>query len=324
MLLKMATNISGIPVVDFSAMSLQNDSSMRENSDAVKQLADHVHQAFSTIGFVYLKNHGIPQEKIDSVFETYDTFFNLHVQVKEKYAKKEGTSPNGWDAIERESTNPDRPGDLKESFDVGAVYDENFNWPNTDVPNFQANVMSIYKCLSDLALRVLSVMAVGLGLNPDAFAYAYEKRGTLLGGTQLRYNFYPMITDITKVKPGQIRCGEHTDYGGITLLIQDEVGGLEVTNIEGQFVPARPMKGTVLVNVADLMERWTADQLKSTVHRVLIPEDEIRRRVPRRSLVFFVDPDHEAVITCLDGSNKYPPITSKDWISKKLEETYKY
>ena len=59
MLLKMATNISGIPVVDFSAMSLQNDSSMRENSDA-----DHVHQAFSTIGFVYLKNHGIPQEKV--------------------------------------------------------------------------------------------------------------------------------------------------------------------------------------------------------------------------------------------------------------------
>ena len=68
--------------------------------------------------------------------------------------------------------------------------------------------------------------------NPDAFAYAYEKRGTLLGGTQLRYNFYPMITDITKVKPGQIRCGKHTDYGGITLLIQDEVGGLEVRMLQ--------------------------------------------------------------------------------------------
>ena len=68
--------------------------------------------------------------------------------------------------------------------------------------------------------------------NPDAFAYAYEKRGTLLGGTQLRYNFYPMITDISKVKPGQIRYGEHTDYGGITLLIQDEVGGLEVRMLQ--------------------------------------------------------------------------------------------
>ena len=60
------------------------------------------------------------------------------------------------------------------------------------------------------------------------------------------------------------------------------------------------------------------------VHRVLIPEVEIKRRVPRRSLVFFVDPDYDAVITCMDGSNKYPPIRSRDWINKKLEETYKY
>ena len=65
---------------------------------------------------------------------------------------------------------------------------------------------------------------------PDAFAYGYEKIGTSLGCTQLRYNYYPVIPDISKVKPGQIRCGEHTDYGGITLLIQDDVGGLEVRN----------------------------------------------------------------------------------------------
>lgn len=71
---------------------------------------------------------------------------------------------------------------------------------------------------------------------PDAFAYAYEKRGSLLGGTQLRCNYYPMITDVSKVKPGQIRCGEHTDYGGIALLIQDNAGGLEV-RIEAQVAP---------------------------------------------------------------------------------------
>lgn len=63
---------------------------------------------------------------------------------------------------------------------------------------------------------------------PNSFAFAYEKMGTSLGGGQLRYNYYPMIPDINKVKPGQIRCGEHTDYGGITLLIQDDAGGLEV------------------------------------------------------------------------------------------------
>ena len=63
---------------------------------------------------------------------------------------------------------------------------------------------------------------------PNSFAFAYENMGTSLGGGQLRYNYYPMITDSSQIKPGQIRCGEHTDYGGITLLIQDDAGGLEV------------------------------------------------------------------------------------------------
>jgi len=178
----------------------------------------------------------------------------------------------------------------------------------------------------DLGARVLSIMAIGLKLDPNTFVFAYEKMGTSLGGCQLRYNYYPMIPDINKVKPRQIRCGEHTDYGGITLLIQDDAGGLEVSNIKynGQFVPATPIKGTILVNIADLMQRWTSDKLKSTVHRVVIPEVEIKRRVPRRSLVFFVDPDTDAPITCLDGSNKYPPITSGEWIKGKLFATYKY
>ncbi|KAJ7394170.1 hypothetical protein OS493_003850 [Desmophyllum pertusum] len=321
----MAVNISGIPVVDFSAMTLKkNKDSLSENDEAIKDLANQMHQAFSTIGFVYLKNHGIPQEVIDSGFEIYDTFFNLSPEIKQNYSKKEGSSPNGWDELERESTNPERPGDLKESFDVGAVDDENFNWPNAEVPNFQSNVTSIYKYLADLGLKVLSVMAIGLQLEPDSFAYAYEKRGTLLGGTQLRSNYYPMIADISKVKPGQIRCGEHTDYGGIALLIQDDAGGLEVSHINGHFVPARPMKGTVLVNIGDLMQRWTSDKLKSTVHRVLIPEDEIKRRAPRRSLAFFVDPDVSALITCMDGLNKYPPITSGDWMQYRLKDTYKF
>ena len=64
--------------------------------------------------------------------------------------------------------------------------------------------------------------------DPDTFDFAWQKMGTSEGGTQLRYNYYPMISDLSKIKPGQIRCGEHTDYGGITLLFQDDVGGLQV------------------------------------------------------------------------------------------------
>lgn len=312
-----------IPIVDFSVMSVEHKDPLKENFEAVKIVADEVYQAFSTIGFVFLKNHGIPQETVDVVFKTYDEFFNLSSEVKAKYAKTKGTLTNGWDAVEKESTNPERPGDLKESFDVECL-DENLIWPNQEVPHFQSTVVSFYQMVADLALRILTVVAVGLKLEPSTFTRRFSKMGTSKGAVQLRYNYYPRIEDFGRVKPGQIRCGEHTDYGAITVLFQDENEGLEVKNKNGEFVAARPIKGTVLVNIADLLQRWTADKLKSTVHRVLIPESESKRRIPRRSLVLFADPDLEETIECVDGSSKYPPITSGEWKRRRLLATYNY
>lgn len=304
-------------------MSVEHKDPLKENFEAVKIVADEVYQAFSTIGFVFLKNHGIPQETVDVVFKTYDEFFNLSSEVKAKYAKTKGTLTNGWDAVEKESTNPERPGDLKESFDVECL-DENLIWPNQEVPHFQSTVVSFYQMVADLALRILTVVAVGLKLEPSTFTRRFNKMGTSKGAVQLRYNYYPRIEDFGRVKPGQIRCGEHTDYGAITVLFQDENEGLEVKNKNGEFVAARPIKGTVLVNIADLLQRWTADKLKSTVHRVLIPESESKRRIPRRSLVLFADPDLEETIECVDGSSKYPPITSGEWKRRRLLATYNY
>ncbi|KAM7449086.1 hypothetical protein ABFA07_003080 [Porites harrisoni] len=314
-----------IPVVDFGAMSLDVKDADRSNQ-AVKDLAKQVYQAFSTIGVVYITNHGIPQETIDTTFETYDKFFNLNIDVKKKYAKRTGTTlKNGWDKLESERAtgNMKRPADLKESFDFCGLEDENYTWPNEEVPNFQDTVKTFYEDTTNLASRMMSVIAISLDLDPDAFAFAWQKTGTSEGGTQLRYNYYPMISDLSKIKPGQIRCGEHTDYGGITLLFQDDVGGMEViNNVDGQFVSATPMRGAVLVFIADLMQRWTSDRYKSVVHRVLIPEEEIKRRVPRRSLALFHDPDDETMVTCLDGSSQYPPIIAKDWIYHKRHLSY--
>ncbi|XP_022798489.1 UPF0676 protein C1494.01-like [Stylophora pistillata] len=323
----MAAAACAIPVVDFSAMSLKNNDPPDKNSQAIKTLADQLYQAFSTIGFVYLKNHGIPQEELDAVFKTFDKFFSLSPEVKAKYAKKKITSQhvssqNGWDAIEVERTSLNRPGDLKESLDLESFDDGTFNWPSAEVPQFKSTVSSFYKSMSDLALRILTVMAIGLQLEPNTFTKFFNKVGTTEGAVQMRFNAYPKISDLSKVKPGQIRCGEHTDYGAISVLFQDDIGGLEVQNVNGQFIPATPMKGTVVVNIADLMQRWTADKLKSTVHRVLIPEAEHKHSVPRRSLVLFVDPDHDTLIECVDGSNKYPPITSGEWKRRRLLETY--
>ncbi|CAB4042505.1 UPF0676 -like [Paramuricea clavata] len=127
---------------------------------------------------------------------------------------------------------------------------------------------------------------------------------------------------MTELKEGQIRLGEHSDYGTITLLFQDQSGGLEIRQEQG-FVSARPIEGTILVNIGDLLQRWTNDKLVSTRHRVVIPKEELRRQTARQSVVLFVRPDNDVVIECLDGSGHYPPITALDYLNQRLNATYR-
>ncbi|KAK2179124.1 hypothetical protein NP493_511g00007 [Ridgeia piscesae] len=152
-----------------------------------------------------------------------------------------------------------------------------------------------------------------------------HKKGDISGP---RYLYYPAITSQTEIKPNQIRCGEHSDYGSITLLFQDDVGGLQVEYLlnlrtrKGEFVPATPKAGTMYVNIAEALQRWTADKLISTVHRVVIPEAPSDREKVRMSVVYFAQPDRDCLIQCLDGSDKYEPITSLELLSMRLRATY--
>ncbi|XP_020902726.1 2-oxoglutarate-dependent dioxygenase gloC-like [Exaiptasia diaphana] len=264
-------------------------------------------------------------KRLKMCFPRVMTFFSLSKNVKIRYQKKQGDSQYGWDQMERERPNLDRPADLKESFDVGAPDSEEAIWPDDEVvPNFKRTLSSFRLKFCHLGMRVLSAIGIGLEKDPDFFAPFYKFVGTKGNTSQFRINYYPKITDNLVIKPGQIRCGEHTDYGGISLLIQDEARGLEVGTVEGKYVPATPIPGTVLINIGDLMQRWTSDKLKSTPHRVLIPEDEIKRGKPRRSIVLFFDPDRETLITCLDGSNKYPPVISDVYVMELLKKTYEF
>jgi isopenicillin N synthase-like dioxygenase len=142
------------------------------------------------------------------------------------------------------------------------------------------------------------------------------------GGTTFRLLMYPPLTQ--DIKTGQVRLGEHSDYGSITLLFQDNIGGLQVKTRGGQWIDAAPVADSILVNIGDLMQRWTSDRLISTPHRVLIPDDEIRRQTTRRSVAFFVHPDPDFVVECLDGTNKYPPTTDRQYLRQRLDATYAY
>jgi len=318
---KMADSV--IPVVDFEIMGLNAEKNPPKDEESLRKLAEDIYTAFSTIGFVYLKNHGISDTEISDVRKAGDEFFTLPADVKRKYTRASDGSNFGWVSLERESLNPSRPGDLKEAFNVCELHDETRKWPDQEAPEFKLGVTTFFKRCTNLANRILDVIGIGLDLkDPRWLSQVHGGIGNLDNATALRLLYYPPLPEKSDVKPGQVRCGEHSDYGSITLLFQDDVGGLEVLPVSGRYTPAKPIPGTVLVNIGDLMQRWTADKLVSTKHRVLIPKEELKQRIVRRSLAFFVHPDDKVMIECLDGSNKYPPITSMGYLQQRFAATY--
>lgn len=307
-----------VPVIDFSAYNLGRES---PDPERLQQLVDEVHTAMTTIGFFYLKNFGIPAQKIKDAFFFSKKYFSLSVDEKIRCVRP-ADSNHGYFQMEREGLNPDRPfKDLKEGFNYcPASFSQPF--PDQEVPEFRTAVTDLFNATIPLHHRVLEIMARGLKLeNPQFFVERHQFVGTSKCQTTLRTLYYPSLADI-EVKEDQVRCGEHSDYGGITLLFQDSQAGLEVRNIHDKWIPAEPIEGTVVVNIGDLMQRWTSDKLIASKHRVMVPVDQIRRGKDRQSIAFFGHPDNDALIECIDNSNKYPPITSLAYLNMRFEATY--
>uniref|UniRef100_A0A673HHT7 Si:dkey-10o6.2 n=1 Tax=Sinocyclocheilus rhinocerous TaxID=307959 RepID=A0A673HHT7_9TELE len=187
------------------------------------------------------------------------------------------------------------------------------------VDDFRDVHASFYLRCKELSLRVLRVMALCLNLEAEVFLSAHKHIGSDVNGTTLRTLYYPPVNS-TCVKENQLRCGEHSDYGSITLVFQSSEGGLQVLNRAGEFISAPSIPGTVLINIADLMQRWTSDVYVSAVHRVLLPP--AGDSSTRQSLAFFVQPDDEAIISCCDGSDKYPPVKSVDYLLSRFKDSY--
>ena len=170
------------------------------------------------------------------------------------------------------------------------------------------------------AQRVFRAFAIALSMPPSYIAGYHQNHGYTL-----RLLHYPPLK--AGPKPGQVRAGAHSDYGSLTLLFQDNVGGLEVLSAEGKWIAAPAIPGAVLVNTGDLLQRWSNDVFRSTRHRVALPQGEDAGR-DRYSIAFFCQPDADANIVCLptcqsEGNPpKYPPVTSGDHLMSRLKATY--
>ncbi|XP_028287740.1 UPF0676 protein C1494.01-like [Parambassis ranga] len=306
-----------IPVVDFGAYSL----SVKDVDDKqLHKLSAELKTAFTEVGFVFLKNSGIVQEEVDRVMDMSKKFFLQPDQLKQPFSRKSFlNSPNhGWVSLETERLNPRRPGDLKEAFNITSLHPD-IKWPSSAaLTGFQEIHTSFFQLCKELSLRVLRVMAQSLDLDPDVFLSAHRLIGTDENATTLRSLYYPPVNS-EKAKEGQLRCGEHSDYGSITLLFQDSEG-LQVCTRSGDFISVPSIPGAILVNIADLMQRWTSDQFVSVRHRVLLPP--VGDSGTRQSLAFFVHPEDEALITCCDGSNKYPPVTAGAYLLERFNDSY--
>ncbi|KAK2179384.1 hypothetical protein NP493_494g04027 [Ridgeia piscesae] len=304
-----------IPIVDLEQFNICKEP--EDVSDDVQhQLARQIIDAFSTIGFVGLKNYGFVHLQLAALMKEAKTFFYLPETTKSKYPYRfeNQYDRGGWVHLEQESLNYlARPGDLKETFDI---INDGKVWPDDEVPGFRPAANEFSHLCWTLSQRVLLLIGIGLGLEDPSFLKNQHSKDGVNHAQTLRCLYYPPLRRDTVIKPDQTRCGEHSDYGSITLLFQDEAGGLELRTRDGEFVPATPMDGVVLVNVGDLMQQWTADKLVSTIHRVVVPETKLTKE--RMSVAFFARADYDCVIKCLDGSDKYEPITSFDHLSMRL------
>nr|XP_027232412.1 UPF0676 protein C1494.01-like [Penaeus vannamei] len=307
--------VSEIPVVDLGQLGSSDEPSTAEWDRVGREVC----QAFSGIGFVYLKNHGLPNEMVKEVNESSGKFFQLEDNTKRKY-ERGVVDIQGYTAIGRERLSEDRRAqEFRESYDVKRP---DGMFPDEEVPNMRPSVETFMAACKGLTERILKAMAIGLGQDPAFFVSNHQQMCSDNNTTCLRILYYPSLQE--NVPEGSIRCASHTDYGTFALLFQDDVGGLQVKDTAGRWIDAVPVPGAVLVNVGDILQFWTSGKLRATEHRVLIPPEEVRRRSPRRSVVFFVHPDDPVLITPLDGSSAYQPITAKDHTDLRFRQTYGY
>jgi isopenicillin N synthase-like dioxygenase len=284
--------VSYVPVVDVSA-----------DPGAVGRELDEICR---TAGFFQLTGHGVPDEVAERAWTTATRFFDLPLEDKLSVARPAPDYPYGYIPLAGESLSQSvagaAPPDLKEVFNAGPparpsrpfadpgeawAYSPSL-WPAA-LPELRVAWTAYYDAMRDLGNRLMSLFARGLELPPGYFA---DQTGQ--AANALRAINYPARD--TAPLPGQFRAGAHTDYGTLTILRQDAVGGLEVLDLGGRWVGVPPVPGAFVINIGDLMARWTNDRWRSTLHRVVDPAAAAARR---QSMAYFQNANWSAAISCL-------------------------
>ncbi len=270
-------------------------------------------------GFFAIVGHDVPKELIEETWNVTRAFFDLPLEKKMTVAMPSVGYPYGYAPFRHEalarSMDELTPPDLKETYSIGpeSSWDGRGEWP-TLWPAEPSELESLFRCyfteMGRLAARVMEVFARALTLPPDYFAPFFDRHGSAL-----RVLNYPELH--TEPADGQLRAGAHSDYGSVTLLLAEPGStGLEILSPSGTWQTVPVVPDAFIINVGDLLSRWSNDRWVSTTHRVR-PE-----RSRRQSIAFFHLPNWDAEIECLPGAPaKYPTVLAGEHLMKKFTKT---
>tara|TARA_B110001454_G_scaffold161317_1_gene150753 strand:- start:1333 stop:2415 length:1083 start_codon:yes stop_codon:yes gene_type:complete len=313
--------VEEVPVIDLAPFVEGRD------DEAKEAVAAQLREASINIGFFLLKNAGISKLEMDEALDWTRQLFDLPFEQKDKLHQRHSPVAHGWFPAEYEQqtgTMCGRP-DVKEGFGFGRELLENDPmegaplmgpnlYPSEDVlPGFEPFMKSYMLKIQAVSEHLLHAFALSLSLQEDYFDAAHKAHYGFA-----RMNYYPPVTE-DQVKAQSWSCAAHTDYEGITILLQDEVGGLEVLDSTGDWIAVPPTPGMFVVNLGDLMAMWTNDVYRSTLHRVRNISGK-----KRYSLPYFYGPGRHATISCLptcQGPGNPPKYPTTDVITHTVSRT---
>ncbi len=316
---------------DFNAIPVIDLAPLFQDDGDIQAVADAVADAYTNVGFAYLINHGVPQALIDGAFQASADFHAL--PRAEKMALEVNQWHRGFIPINTSTpktssiakvTKPNQSESLMIMHDLaeddpdvlaGVDLAGPNQWPSS-LPSFKADALGYVNAMNGLARKMTSVIEIALGTEPDRLQPAFDRPTTFL--RMLHYPPQPPASpeDLFGSAP-------HTDYGFITLLVQDEVGGLQVRNVHGEWVDAPYMPGAFVMNAGDILHRWSNGRFISTPHRVINTSGRERYSIP-----FFFDPNMHADIVPLESciaegaSAAYDPIVYGDYLMARLRANH--
>jgi isopenicillin N synthase-like dioxygenase len=305
-----------LPILDLS--------SWREGDRAsLTRIAAEAGAACRDVGFFYVVNHAVDEGLIAATFDQSRRFFALPLAERQALAIETIGGNRGYSGMLHEALDPGRGPDMKEAFNVGLeiapddpdlLSGQPFRslnaWPS--LPNFREALLAYYDVCAALGARLHRAFACDLGLEPDFFDDKFDRPMATL-----RLLHYPAPPVGSEPRTG---AGVHTDYGNLTLLATDDVGGLEVCARDGEWIEAPVVPGAFIVNIGDCLMRWTNDIYVSTPHRVVN-----RSARERYSIAFFYDPNPDAIVetipSCVRQGERvrYPPILAADHLKRRLD-----